>query len=105
MRGRFVFRDQQTYVLPVFSVTSLPRSGGTVLTIPDGLTVENTRWSEILIEKRLFPYTMHLHSMVQYSAEILPQGWYEDMVTRFNTIHERDRQQTARQTDGHIAAA
>ena len=57
------------------------------MAIPDGLTVENTRWSEILIEKRLFPYTMHLHSMVQYSAEILPQGWYEDMVTRFNTIH------------------
>jgi len=37
-------------MLPAISVTNLPRSGGTLFTSPDCRGVDNTRWSEILVE-------------------------------------------------------
>jgi len=48
-----------TQTVPI-SVTNLPRSGGTVFIIPDGRTVDNTWWSDILVENSDF-FIPHLH--------------------------------------------
>jgi len=59
-----VFCNQKKHrrlMLPAMSVTNLPRSGGTLFIIPDGRTVDNMRWSEIIVENNnVFMSQLHL---------------------------------------------
>jgi len=106
-------------LLPVMTVTNLSRSGGILFTTRDGRAVDNTRWSEKLIENWFLPPPptfdapvngrgFHRNIAITFGTEKLEwwatsRRWknLEEMFTRSDTINERDRQQdrrTERQT-------
>jgi len=95
------------------SVTDLPRLGATVFITRDGHSVDNTGWSKTLVENSDF-LIHHLHSTPPFGvgspSEYCHNVWYgelercgcpvvkkiEDMITRFDAIHERHGQTDSR---------
>ena len=105
---------QQTrrLLLPAMSVTKLPRSGGIVFITSHGRSIDNTQWSQIMVENSDF-FIPHLHSTLPLwvvPVEILPWHlvWkncgypgsknYKDMFIPFDRMHQRDGR-TEGQTD------
>jgi len=99
------------------SFPAINKLGGTMLMTPGGRSIDSARWSQILAQNRNFCLP-HLHSTTQLGGGAgfvgilsrrlvqktrmlrLPDGEknFEDMITGFNIIHERDRR-TDRRTD------
>jgi len=94
------------------NVTNTRRSVGSLFTTPDGRTVDNTRWSEILIEKSDFCRTPPAFNAPARRVPVgkktrmvwLPEGEKIAVITHFDAMHERDGQQDG-QTDGHRMTA
>jgi len=99
-------------LLPAMSVIKLPRSGGIVFITSHGRSIDNTQWSQIMVENSDF-FILHLHSTLPLwvvPVGILPWHlvWkncgypgsknYKDMFIPFDRMHQRDGR-TEGQTD------